>query len=262
MKREIIVCLTLVALLFAGCGTVGFDEQGIEKAIEKQGPFDVLVDMDSENNVKVTLKEYTEDTGEWSSEEERDMYFFGVCIGAVGALAMQTEKDLGILDVEIDREVISLSLDFVSAIAQAVGSGDLTDEEMGELVFEVYGFQLMLEESVEDETPFDVSVILTWDDPAFNIKVNLEKILSDRHEWSNYGHDERVGYFTGVCAGATGVLATLTNLEFNNIIMTFNNETWLLPVDFCIDIVEVSSTGELTEEQIGEALFANLEQIK
>ena len=261
MKKTIIVSSMLGILLLIGCGTLAFDAESVEKAIESKGAFDITANVDSKNNVEITLKEFTEVSEEFANEEEQYVYFLGVCIGAVGALAAEADGDLGVLDIEIEGDVASFSIDFCAALAEGAVAGELTDEDLGNLIFEVFGFQIMLEESVEAETPFDVSVILFWDDPKFDIHVDLEDITAGSGEWNAFSVEEKLGFFSGTCAGATGVLATMTTLEFDKLIMSFENETWSMPVDFCVDVVEVSESGELSDEEIAEALFANLEKI-
>jgi len=258
MKKIPMLALLLAALSIA-CAP-GFSEKGIERTIEKAGPFDVSVSIDDDNNVRVTLNEITGDLSGYSTAEEKYFYFVGVCVGAVGALASKGGDELGNLEIRASDETLVLSLDFCSYLAQA--SLDNTETDLGTVLMEVLRLQSDITSHIEDTGPFKVLVTFHPGVSGYDVLVRFKRASKTDRTWNTLTKEGRFGYFMGACTGAVGGAALNTSLSFSDLLVDYEGGRWSVPVEHCTDLVLASYLGTMTNDELGEALLNKLTKVR
>ncbi|MBN2380446.1 hypothetical protein JXM67_11660 [candidate division WOR-3 bacterium] len=263
MKKTITAFVLLLVFFFIGCGKTGFTEEVVEAAIEKAGPYDVDASIDEDNNVRVSLNKFTKDIDEWDSEEEAYFYFMNVCIGAVGALAKDVAKQFSNLEIEVENDVLAFSLELCTDLAEAVMQETQDEEELGAIILEVFNTQLGLEEMITYDSPFqDVQVTLHPAGTAYDVMVKLVKASRTDATWNSFDDEEKFGYFAGYTSAMVGGSAHDISMELDDLLLAYEDEIWSIPVEHCTEITIKSMSGEMSDEELGTALFKKLKKVR
>jgi hypothetical protein len=83
-------------------------------------------------------------------------------------------------------------------------------------------------------------------------------------DWNSMSSEEQYGYFMGVCAGATGILAAQSTIDFDfaDLLIDYKGETWSIPINYCSYLASASISGTMSDEDIGTKLLDKLEKVR
>ncbi|GEM_PF-5446892 len=264
MKKYLKAIVLFLGIAFLRCAPAGFSANSIEKAVEKEGSYNVSVSMDetaTKKNVKITLLELKGNTENIGISEERKIHFIGMCVGATGALAIDANDNLGYLTINDGTDVNVFAIPYCAYLAKASLQKNMSNEDIGNDLITVWELQRSIKEWIEEGNPFEVIATMQHKASGYNVFIDLQKVHHNR-EYNAMSDDEKFGYFAGLCSASMGLIALDSpEVNFEKLHIGYQNNIWEISIPLCAKLLLQSKEGTSVDE-IGKAIFANMKQIK